>query len=106
MRDIILRAVEAAVGWQFIPSHSFIKIPGLTEPADVTRIGPVVLSGLVDQLVSQIDKSENFSFQSDANGRCTVINSNPEKDCPERASWHGDTRAENALRAMSGARFF
>lgn len=105
MRDIILRAVEVAEGWQFVPSHSFIKIPGLTEPADVLRVGPVVIAGLADQLISQIDKSENFSFHSNDDGRATVTNSNPKNDEPDLSSHHGKSRALNALCAMSKARF-
>lgn len=105
MRDIILRAVEVAEGWQFVPSHSLIKIPGFTEPADVLRVGSVVLSGLADQLISQIDKSENWAFHSNDDGRATVTNSDPKKDQPELSSYHGTTRAMNALCAMSRARF-
>ena len=105
MRDIILRAVEAADGWQFVPSHSFIKIPGLTEPADVLRVGPVVLSGLADQLISQIDKSENYAFHSNDDGRATVTNNDPKEDHPDLSSYHGKSRALNALCAMSKAKF-
>lgn len=106
MRDILLRAVEAADGWQFVPSHSFIKIPGITEPADVMRVGSVIMSGLADQLISQIDESDNYAFHSNDDGRCTVSNGKPKEDQPEMASCHGNTRAVNALRAMDRAGFF
>lgn len=105
MRDIILRAVEKADGWQFIPSHSFIKVPGFTEPADILRMSPVVLSGLVDQIVSQIDKSENFFFHSNQDGRAVVINISSKGEEPSRSSYHGDTRSINALKAIDQSKF-
>ena len=106
MRDIILRAVEAAYGWQFVPTHSLIKIPGFTEPVSVLRMSNVALSALADQLIHQIDQSENFSFQSTESGRCVVINKKPKDDQPERSSIHGESRAINALKAMRAAKFF
>jgi len=105
MRDIILRAVEVAKGWQFIPSHSFVKIPGLTEPADVMRIESVIMNGLAAQLVLQIDESDNYAFHSNDDGRCTVTNSDPKKDQPELSSHHGESRAVNTLHAMARAGF-
>lgn len=106
IRDLILRAVEAADGWQFVPSHSLVKIPGFTEPVNPSRMGPVALSGLADQLVSQIDQSKDFSFHSTESGRCVVINANPKVDQSERASFHGESRSVNALNAISGSGFF
>jgi len=105
-RDIVLRAVEAADGWQFVPSHSFVKIPGLTEPADIMRIGPVVMSGLADQLIFQIDQSDDFTFHWDENGKVTITHKDPEKGKTVLYSYSGESRALNALCAMSKARFF
>ena len=110
MRDIILRAVEKADGWQFVASHSIVKIPGFTEPADVLKMSPVVLAGLVDQLVSQIDASDNFTFESYKSRRCTITNDNPtgvtKGGASAVASHYGETRALNALHAMSDIGFF
>lgn len=105
-RDVILRAVEAADGWQFVPSHSFVKIPGLTEPADIMRMSPVLLAGLADQLIFQIDQSEKFSFSSTHDGQAIVSNNNPEGEESNIAVYRDESRSLNALCAMSKARFF
>jgi len=99
-RDLVLWAAEAADGWQFIPANQLVKAPGLTEPLSPIRMGPVPLSGLADQLIFQIDMSENATYHSDMDGRCTVVNTAPKDDQPSRTSFHGETRAINALNAI------
>ena len=71
-RDLILSAVEAAKGWQFVASHSLIKIPGFTEPVDVLRMNYVAVSALAAQLVLQVDESDSYKFDSTRAGRCNV----------------------------------
>ena len=105
MRDLILRTVEAADGWMFIPTNQLVKAPGLTEPFSVSRMSPIAVSGLADQLIFQVDQSDDYTFHSDKNGRCTVTNENPKPDGPTSASWHGESRAINALRAIAGSGF-
>ena len=88
MRDLIIKCVEAANGWQFIPKHHFSKIPGFTEPVSVMKVNPVTQDALAAQLIRQIDESKNFSFRQSEYCRAVIVNANPKKNQPERTSHH------------------
>lgn len=105
MRDLIIKCVESAKGWQFVSSHQLVKIPGSTEPVGITRMTPAAKDALAAQLVSQIDESEHFSFTSTESGRAIVVNGNPKCDRPERSSFHGDGRTINTLKAIEASGF-
>lgn len=102
MRDLLIKAVEAAKGWQFIPSHQFVKIPGFTEPTSIIRMNTVSKDALVAQLIRQIDESETFAFSQTDSGRAIVTNSKPIKDQPDRSSAHNldDGRTITALKVI------
>ena len=106
MRDLILKCVEAAKGWQFIPKQQLVKIPGTTEPANLLRLNPATKDALAAQLIRQIDESDNFAFSQTDIGRAIVTNSKPVKDQPERSSVHEkDDRTLSALKAIEASGF-
>ena len=107
MRDLIIKCVEAAKGWQFIPKSQLIKIPGSTEPDSIFKPKPVTKDALAAQLIRQIDESDSFAFSQTESGRAVVTNSNPKKSQPDRSSVHedGDDRTMTALKAIDESGF-
>ena len=100
MRDLIIKCVEAANGWQFIPKHQFVKIPGFTEPANIMRLNPVTRDALAAQLIRQIDESDNFSFKQNKHGRAVVVNRKPKTSQPMRASANAGGRTITPLKVI------
>lgn len=105
MRDLIIKCVEAANGWQFIPKHQLIKIPGFTEPTSVMKVNPVTQDALAAQLIRQIDESENFSFKQSKDGRAVVVNKKPKTGQPMRASGNHGNRSITALKVIEASGF-
>lgn len=101
MRQKLILAVEAALGWQFVPKYALVKIPGFTEPANIMTMSTVVKDALAAQLVAQIDKSEFYTFSQNENGRAVVKNSNPKVKESDRVSAHSDdSRSVNTINAI------
>lgn len=99
MRDLIIKCVDFAKGWQFIPKQQLVKIPGFTEPVSVMKVNAVAKDALAAQLIRQIDESDTFSFSQTESGRAIVTNSKPNKDQPDRVSVH-DPEAGRTIIAL------
>ncbi len=106
MRQKLIQAVEAAIGWQFVPSHALVKVPGFTEPSKIMAMTTVVKNALAAQLVAQIDASEFYTFSQNENGRAVVTNNSPKVKDPDRTSAHdGNSRSVNTINAIYGSGF-
>ncbi len=105
MRDLLIKAVETAKGWQFIPKAQLVKIPGFTEPVSIVKMNPASQDALAAQLVRQIDESDNFSFSQNEYGRAIVVNTNPKSDQPERSSGNYGNRTLTTLKVIESSGF-
>ncbi|NOX49189.1 MAG: hypothetical protein GXP16_01460 [Gammaproteobacteria bacterium] len=99
-RQEYIEAVELAKGWQFVPAAQLIKIPGTTEPAKDISLNDVHKGALAMQLISQVDEIDGVTFDSDINGRATVVNLRATVDKPDVTSHHGSSRSDNAIGAI------
>lgn len=100
MRQFLISAVDKAHGWQFLPDHQLVKIPGFTEPVSLMKMHTVARDALAAQLVRQIDGKSGWSFSASQIGGVTIVHGEVVSYCSKSPS-----RTENAFLAIQKSGF-